>query len=186
MLGAARNGRGRRRRTADFDAGALYQALDAQRIALGLSWTGVAREIWNQSRVLNARRHDHPLSPSTLTGMRARRATSCQHALAMLRWLRRVPEEFVAGCAVGARHALPEAGPDRRLRWSLPNLYVALDVRRAERGMTWLALAGEIGCSANQLTGIRTAKYAIDMRLAMRIVAWLDRPAADFVYASEW
>ena len=41
-------------------------------------------------------------------------------------------------------------------------------------------------CSENQLTGIRTARYAIGMKLAMRIVQWLERPASAFVYAAEW
>ena len=30
------------------------------------------------------------------------------------------------------------------------------------------------------------ARYAIGMGLAMRIVQWLDRPAADFIYAAGW
>jgi hypothetical protein len=29
-------------------------------------------------------------------------------------------------------------------------------------------------------------KYAIGMRLAMRIVQWIERPAADFVVAARW
>jgi len=36
------------------------------------------------------------------------------------------------------------------------------------------------------LIGGRTARFAIGMRLAMRIVVWLDRPASDFVYAAKW
>ena len=48
--------------------------------------------------------------------------------------------------------------------------------------MTWIALAGSPG----QLTGLRTAKYATTMDLAMRITQWLGRPAADFVYPAAW
>jgi hypothetical protein len=33
----------------DFDGLALYEALDAQRQAQGLSWQGVANEIWRLS-----------------------------------------------------------------------------------------------------------------------------------------
>ena len=85
-----------------------------------------------------------------------------------------------------AAMVLPTAGPDRRLRWNLPALYDALNARRQERGMTWKALARELDCSESQLTGIRTAKFAIGMRLAMRIVGWLEQPAARFVYAARW
>jgi hypothetical protein len=172
-------------RSTDFDIQSLFAALDAQRSARELTWAAVAREMWDQSSELNARRNDHPISPSTLTGMASRGATSCQHALCMLRWLGRAPEEFVYGVAVYDRHALSEPGPGFRLRWSLPRVYEALDARRRERGMTWPA-AAEIGCMPNQLTGIRTARYTIEMKLAMRIVAWLKRPAADFISAAEW
>jgi hypothetical protein len=41
-------------------------------------------------------------------------------------------------------------------------------------------------CTPSQLTGLRTAKFATGMNVAMRIVQWLDRPAADFVYAAQW
>ncbi|HEX3900941.1 MAG TPA: hypothetical protein VH084_17420, partial [Mycobacterium sp.] len=105
----------------DFDAVALHEALDAQRVERGLSWKGVADSIWAMSHVLNDQRPtDHPISPATLTGMAKRGATSCQHALFMLHWLDRVPESFLAGATTIRPDAtLPECGPDRRLRWSL-------------------------------------------------------------------
>jgi hypothetical protein len=34
--------------------------------------------------------------------------------------------------------------------------------------------------------GLRTAKFATGMDLAMRIVQWIDRPAADFIYRATW
>ena len=171
----------------DFDIAALFDALDEQRIARQLSWTGVAKEIRNQSATLSARLLDHPFSPSTLTGMPRRIHSSCQHALAVLRWLGRSPESFISGSTVDpARTALPLAGDDRRLRWDLQKLYKALDKQRRERHKTWIQLACELQCTANQLTGIRTARYAISMRLAMRVAQWLHRPARDFVYAAKW
>ncbi len=171
----------------DFDAIALYEAMEAQQIHRGLSWRQVADQIWDQSAVLNRRRHDHPISPSTLTGIARRADCTCQHALFILRWLGRTPESFlsvVAGNTGGA--ALPSAGPDRRLRWDLPTLYDALDARRRERRLTWVELAGQLRCTRHQLTGIRTARFAIGMKLAMRIVQWLERPASAFIYAAEW
>jgi hypothetical protein len=170
-----------------FDTGALYEALDARRAELGLSWSAVANQIWQLSADLNDRRQDHPISPSTLTGMARKPRTSCQHALFMLRWLGRSPESFLAGGSEdGARFALPAAGPDRRLRWALKLLYASMDEKRRQDGLTWPALAAQLGCSPSQLTGLRTARFATGMDLAMRIVQWLGRPAADFVYPARW
>ena len=160
--------------------------MDAQRVERGLSWAGAAREMWDLSAELNARRNDHPIVGSTLVNMDRRGASTCQHVLFMLRWLGKAPEDFVPGVVVGKKHALPAAGADRRLRWSLPDTYAALDAERERRGLTWREAAVEIRCAPNQLTGIKKARYAIEIKLAMRIVAWLGRPAADFVYAAEW
>jgi|HubBroStandDraft_6_1064221.scaffolds.fasta_scaffold575982_1 hypothetical protein len=171
----------------DFDIGALFDALDSQRRNRALSWQGVAQELWDQSAALNARRGDHPISASTLTGMAKRRDTSCQHALFMLRWLGRAPEGFMPGSTADAkRTALPFAGADQRLRWDLQKLHAALDAQRRERSFTWPQLAHELHCSPSQLSGIKRARFAIGMRLAMRIVTWLDRPARDFVHAADW
>jgi hypothetical protein len=170
-----------------FDIGALYSALEDKRAELGLSWKRVADQLWELSSDLNDRRRDHPISPSTLTNMTKNPRTSCQHALFMLRWLGRSPESFLTG-ATGddKRFALPAAGPDRRLRWALKLLYAAMDERRREDGLTWPALAAILGCTPGQLTGLRTAKFATGMDLAMRVAQWLGRPAADFVYAATW
>jgi hypothetical protein len=170
-----------------FDTGALFAALDAQRTALRLSWRAVADQIWDQSSELNDRRNDHPISPSTLSNLGTRSGTSCQHALFMLRWLGRSPESFLRGATHDdVRFALPDAGSHRRPRWSLPRLYAAMDERRRWDGLTWPALAAVLGCSPNQLTGLRTARFATSMDVAMRIVQWLDRPAADFIEPATW
>jgi hypothetical protein len=170
-----------------FDASALYQALDARRTERGLSWRGVADQLWQLSSELNEQHQDHPVSPSTLTSLGKRPRSSCQHALFMLRWLERAPESFLEGAAADdQRFALPSAGPDRRLRWALKILYATMDEKRQAEGLTWSHLAARLGCSPSQLTGLRTAKYATDMDLAMRIVQWIGRPAADFVYPATW
>lgn len=170
---------------AEFDAMALYEAMDAKRVSLMLSWSQVADQIWQLSADLNSRRHDHPISPSTLSGMARRGNTSCQHALFMLRWLDRTPESFV----VGGRQTgspLPPAGPDRRLRWDLKALYDAMDAKRRAEGITWPELAIVLRCQPGQISGLRKVRFAVGMRLAMRITQWLGRPAADFVYAARW
>jgi hypothetical protein len=172
----------------EFDAVALYEALDAARLTRGLSWRGVADSVWELSAELNAQRPtDHPISPATLTGMAKRGSTSCQHALFMLHWLDRTPESFLAGVAeVRADAALPACGADRRLRWSLKKLYEALNAKRHEDGLTWPQLAKILRCTPSQITGLRTARYATGMALAMRITQWLDQPAATFIRAAKW
>jgi hypothetical protein len=178
-----------------FDTQALYRALDAQRAERELTWPGVARQLWEMSAELaNRRGEDHPIAASTLTNVAKRGDTSCQHALFMLRWLGRVPEDFVADAPASTRAPLPTAGPDRRLRWHLhatprrdvPGLYEALAERRRERQLRWPELARELRCGPSQLTGLRTARFATGMTLAMAITQWLERPAADFVYAARW
>ena len=78
-----------------FDAQALYRALEAQRAERELTWPGVARELWEMSAELNeSRSKDHPIAASTLTNVAERGDTSCQHALFMLRWLGRDPEDL--------------------------------------------------------------------------------------------
>lgn len=171
----------------EFDVAAFAAAMDAERQARGLSWRQVAAEIWHMSAELNARRNDHPISPSTLTGMARRGDCTCQHALFMLRWLGRAPEDFLASRREDAAIVpLPRVGPDKRLRWNLRALAAALDTHRRARDLTWVEAARELRCSPSQLTGIKTARYAISLRLAMRIVGWLGQPAAAFVYAADW
>jgi hypothetical protein len=171
----------------EFDALALYRAMDDLRVQRGLSWRQVADQLWQQSATLNGRRADHPISPATVTGIAKRGDTTCQHALFFLRWLGRTPESFLSTPPSDPAYgALPAAGPDRRLRWNLAALYHALNDRRLERQLTWRELARQIRCSESQLTGIRTARYAIGMKLAMRIVLWLERPAATFIDAAQW
>ncbi|MBO0728003.1 MAG: hypothetical protein J2P57_02015 [Acidimicrobiaceae bacterium] len=171
----------------DFDGFALFHALDEARQTRGLSWQGVADEIWSLSAELNDRRKDHPIAPSTIQNLGKRGGTTCQHALFFLRWLGRSPESFLTGAPVEARKgSLPPVGPDRRLRWNLKQLHAALDTQRRGRGLTWAQLAEILRCTPSQLTGLRTARFATGMNIAMRSVQWLERPAADFIYLAKW
>ena len=174
-------------REREFDAVALHETLNAERTRRGLSWRLAADQIWEQSAELNEQNQDHPISPSTLTGIAKRGDTTCQHALFILRWLERTPESFLSPAVVHPeRTRLPVAGPDRRLRWDLPALYLAVNSRRRDQELSWGELAKELRCSEHQLRGIRTARYAIGMRLAMRVVQWLDCPASTFIHAGKW
>jgi len=169
-----------------FDGEALIAALDAERVARGLDWNGLAVELYGQSAELNARLGDHALCPGALVRTAKRGTMSCQYALTLLRWLGRPPEEFLTAAAPGvASEPLPPAGPDARLRWDLPRLYAALDPRRRAAGLTWTALAGELACTPSRLTNLRTARLA-DMELVMRVTQWLREPAARFIGAAGW
>lgn len=144
--------------------------------------------MWELAADLNAYRgHDHPMASSTITRMPRRGDTTCQHALFMLRWLERAPEDFIAQPRPGtAGVALPACDPGHRIRWDLAKLYTALDDVRRAREASWEQAAQRLYCTPSQLTGLRTAKFATGMRLAMRICQALGRPAADFVYPADW
>lgn len=169
-----------------FDCGALFAALDARRRDRGLGWYELADELWQQSSELNAQRTDHPLCGGAVSRLQTRGATSCQYALFMLRWLRRAPEDFLVGPVVDVGDArLPEAGPDRRLRWDLSETHAALNEQRREVGLTWVELAQALDCTPGRLTHLRTARFA-DMDLAMRTTQWLGQPAAAFIHPAGW
>lgn len=168
-----------------FDHRQFFAAVDARRRDQQLSWPALAVAIWEQSRVLNERRDDHPISPATIKKLAE--GCSCQHALFLLRWLEVSPEKFIADPQPGTVGVpLPPADPSQRLRWNLRMLYGALDAARTAQGATWQQTADRLRCTPNQLTGLRTAKFATSMELAMRITQALGRPAADFVYAAPW
>lgn len=170
-----------------FDNQAFFDAVDARRREQHLSWPTLACVIWEQSRVLNQRRNDHPISPDTIRKMADRSGISCQHALFLLRWLGVPPETYIAAPQPGtAGIALPPADQTQRLRWNLRKLHGALNHARISQGSTWQQTAEHMRCTPSQLTGLRTAKFATGMALAMRITQALRRPAADFVYAADW
>lgn len=139
--------------------------------------------------MLNGRRPtDHPISAATVRKLgQPGRGLSCQHALFVLRWLEMPPEAFIAEPAPGtAGVPLPDADRAHRLRWNLRKLYKTLDAARSSRGATWQQTAAHVRCTPSQLTGLRTARFATGMTVAMRITQALRRPAADFVRAADW
>lgn len=66
--------------------------------------------------------------------------------------------------------------------WELSS---GLNAQREDHGLTWVALAHQIGCTPNRLTNLRTARMT-DMGLAMRVTQWLRKPAAAFIYPAQW
>lgn len=171
--------------TAFFDGPAMIAALDAQRVDRGLDWNGLAVELHAQSSDLNAVLAGNDMCPGALQRTAKRGTMSCQYALTLLRWIGRPPEDFVGNRVnVGDTH-LPDAGPDKRLRFDLPSLYAALSAYRQEHGLTWAALAAELDCTPSRLTNLKTARQA-DMDLTVRVVQHIGRPAAEFVRPTDW
>jgi rhodanese-related sulfurtransferase len=70
--------------------------------------------------------------------------------------------------------------------WDLAAVYESLNSHRRDRGQTCQAVAREVRCPEHQLTGLRTARCAIGMKLMMRIVQRLDQPAAAFIHPARW
>lgn len=170
-----------------FDIGKLYEALDLYRLSKGLSLTGAAGAMWRESERLNVSLADHLVSASTIANMSRRGDTTCQHTLVMLRRLRTPPENFIAQPVPGTTdHPLPIATSDYRLRWDLGELYLAINTAREKHGASWAVTANRLHFTPGQLTGLRTAKFATSMRLAMRICQSLQRPSADFIHPSRW
>jgi hypothetical protein len=172
-----------------FDPAAMFAAIEKVKVERALSWANIARDMWAEAAGLHASLdgHEHPIAVSTITQLRDGSDTTCQHALVMLRWLRRPPEDFIADPVRGTTDMpLPEPGPDFMIRWDLKATYDALNTARLERGASWEQTATRLHCTPNQLTGLRTAKYATRMRLAMRISQGLRRPARDFIVAARY
>lgn len=174
----------RAHRPGDFDQDAFFAAMDERRQAEGLSWPALAGTVWEQSRVLNEQRGDHPISASTLSKSGG---WDCQHALFVLRWLGRPPEDFVPDPRPGtAGVPLPQTDEAHRLRWNIQRMYAVLDAGRRSRGLTWPESARLLGCTPSQLTGLKTAKFTAGLTLAMRISQAARRPAADFIDIATW
>lgn len=168
-----------------FDGEAMIRVLDAQRADRGLDWNGLADALYQQSSDLNAELADNHLCQGALVRTARRGTMSCQYALIILRWIERAPEDFLTRTVDVGDTRLPAAGPDKRLRWDLSLLHSALDEHRREQGLTWTALARELGCSPNRLTNLKTARLA-DMDLTMRITQHIRRPAAAFIHPARW
>ena len=162
-----------------FDIDALYDALDAERLARNLSWTELTMEINEPFQGTPS----IPISVSTIRNMRDKRSVTSAVVLQVLRWLGRTPESFLEGrdTVPAAEEALPSAGPSRILRFDTRAMYAALDAERAQRGMTWKQVAKELpGFTENMLRNLATGPL-IGFPRVMMIPQWLGRPAASFV-----
>ncbi len=158
-----------------FDVAAFYAALDKERQARGLSWAALTREL---NAVFVHRPDIPPISTSTLTGMRNKGGFNGNWVVHTMMWLGRTPEEFTPGHRVPGS-PLPRLQHGFLPRWDGGALFAALDARRAERGLSWPGAAQEIGgCTAATL---RSVQRGVGFPMVMSLLAWLERPASDFV-----
>jgi hypothetical protein len=170
-------------RPPDFSLRALYDALDARRAERGLTWAAVGREV-NRHRTFM-----RPIAVSTISGLRTKTVGEGDGILQMLLWLERTPESFVPGIpdADDERFQLPALVRGQILRWDARRLFTELNVRRAERSLTWTDVAREIGLGYTPGMLTRMAKGGrLGFPHVMRLVGWLDRPAVDFTRISIW
>jgi hypothetical protein len=120
-----------------LDVVALQAALDAERVARGMTWVALAREV-------------HVSVPS-LRSMTAGRRIEADAVVLMLQWLRRPCDDFVVrqdlGCAPPASGRPQPPVPPLYARFDTIALHLALDRARSERGLTWDDVAGALGVS---------------------------------------
>jgi len=161
---------------ADFDLVRLYEALDQQRRARGLTWAAARLQMNGSSR------GGPSISTSAITGLTTRRSAEGDGVLQMIQWLGRTPESFVADHpdADDPRFRFPALTADYILRWDTQSLYAALDAARRERHLTWAATATEIGGFTPAMLQHLQSGGRVALPGVMRIVQWLGRPAITF------
>ena len=161
--------------TGDFDLRVLAAALDEQRKARGLSWSGVASEMSGTKG-----RQGRALSASTIKAIGSRPVAEADGVLQMLRWLKRQAESFIPGYRAPESAPSPEVPAGKIPRFDTRSLFIALDSQRVDRRMTWQQVAIETRWPVSGLKrlsqGGRTAFPAV-----MRLAAWLNQPAANFI-----
>lgn len=170
----------------DFDIDALFEALDSERQARSLSWSGLTREI----NALFRGAPCPPIATATIKSLKGRRAVIGNAVLQMLVWLDRTPESFMPGRDDSSDPSLelPRLTPDRILRFDTRAIYRAMDALRVERGLTWRQVAEELGGVSARLTAASLTRLGkgggTDFPSVGRIAQWLGRSVASFTVAS--
>jgi hypothetical protein len=162
----------------DFDLRALFEALDARRRELRLTW----QELAHQATDRPSRRSERRIAPSTFKGIGQRRSVRDTVVLQALRWLDRTPESFVPGLQERSAHRLPDDDTGRPAL-DTAALFEAMDEKRIGRGLTWRVVADELGRDFSPAVLTRLVNgTAMGFPRVMRIFQWLDRPVAEFTH----
>lgn len=140
-----------------------------RRLEFGLTPSGLVRSVdWMSAASLARYQQGNP-------------NMSCQFAIGLLRWLGQSPEKFSPGMVDGPECRLPDLGP-YSLRFNMAALWLAVEERRLDRGMTWEQVRDQT--LFPEVEDIRRQCYGIAMHDLMNVVRWLGRPAASFIYPS--
>jgi hypothetical protein len=164
-----------------FDMLALCKALDEARLERSLSWVELAAEINRPFAYTTS----IPINVATIRRIAKKQAVTSAVALQVLRWLDRTPESFLVGHEIKPQsgEALPEAGPDRILRFDTRRLYEALNAERRDRDLTWKQVAQELpGFTDGMLTNLAKGPL-IGFPRVMFLTQWVRKPASSFVLA---
>ena len=152
-----------------FDPRALYEAIDARRRELGMTW----KELANELRV----------SASTIKGMTGRQwGIELDGVMGMTRWLGRTVESFAGGDGGPPKSGvLTKSG--RYTRFDTAALYAAVNEQRQQRNLTWEQVALEVWPTGpwgpNQLKRLADGGRA-DVYSALAICGWLNRTILSF------
>jgi hypothetical protein len=153
-----------------FDLAALYRAVDSRRLRRRLKWPDAAAEIG--------------LPLQTVQSVRTATKMGADSVLAIVRWLGLPPETFVRPEREGPFPEYMEAGTLWQVDATI--LHGRLVAAREVRGMTWKAVAADLGdgISAASLTRLETGGK-VSIQLLAAAAAWLDEPMAAFTRVSE-
>jgi hypothetical protein len=120
----------------EFDLAALADAIEAERVARGLTWKQVTEEV--RPAVAPARPGEHPMSTSAIASMRRKGPANSAIVLQVLLWLGRTPESFLAAnTSARPDEVLPPREPGQVLRFDSRALHAAVEERKRERGLSW-------------------------------------------------
>ncbi len=156
-----------------LDIGALQRALDSERIARGMTWAALAREIH--------------ISVPSLRQMTGRGQIEADAVVLILQWLKRRCDEFVVRpdgdeAPWADRAKLPEP-PHLFARFDTIALYGALDRVRSERGVTWGVVAGELGTTPGVIARF-TKGGRTNANLMVAAAEWAGEPVESLLQPS--
>ena len=113
-----------------FDPHALYEAVDAQRRDLGMTWADLSREL--------------RISTTTIRSMTKRKwGIELDGVIGLTRWVGRTVESFAGGGGGSPPRPSSYARTGRILRFDTAALFEVLKKERERRGMTWERVAAE-------------------------------------------
>ena len=168
-----------------FELEAVWQAMDTQRLARGLSWAAAVREI---NRLHEGVVWKHKIATTSISKLGQNKSGIAEGdgVLQMLLWLGRSPESFVQPQLRGFHdepsYRLPSPSKGKILRWDTRKLHAALDRKRRAEGGDWHGVAAQVGDSFTAGALTRLAKGGrVSFPSVMVLMLWLDSPAAGFV-----